>query len=95
MATCGNPGTTRRLYTMDQMALMREVANPLRLILFSEYRGRLIAAMDGNAERTREGADTLFSYENALKAYYGQQQALVDPAFSGKIGIPDGGTFPA
>jgi hypothetical protein len=81
----GNPGTTRRLYTMDQMALMREVANPLRLILFSEYRGRLIAAMEGHADRTREGADTLFSYENAFKAYYGQQQALNDAAFAGKL----------
>ena len=53
--------------------------------LWSEYRGRLIAAMQGDAERTRTGADTLFGNENSFKVYTGQWQALRDDEFSERL----------
>ena len=81
----GNPGSTQRLLTSEQLAFQREVALPITLATYSELRGRLIAAMDGNAERTREGADTLFGVENSLKVFIGRVKALNDPAFTGKL----------
>jgi hypothetical protein len=81
----GNPGSTQRLLTGDQLAFQREVALPITLTTMSELRGRLIAAMDGNPERTREGADTLFGVENSLKVMIGRVKALNDPAFTAKL----------
>jgi len=81
----GNPGSTQRLFTQDQFALRRDVMFPLTVPLMSEYRGRLIAAMAGDKERTRTGSDTLFGIENSYKVYIGQWQALRDPAFSATL----------
>jgi hypothetical protein len=81
----GNPGSTQRLYTQAQMAFQRDVALPAVELLLSEFRGRLISAMAGDAERTRTGSDDLFGIENSYKAYYGQWNALLDPAFAGKL----------
>jgi len=81
----GNPGSTSRLFTQSQMASRRDVTLPATEILLSELRGRLISAMAGDAERSRTGADTLFGIENSFKAYYGQYQSLLDPAFAGKL----------
>jgi hypothetical protein len=81
----GNPGSTQRLFTQDQFALRRDVIFPLTIPLMSEYRGRLIAAMDGDKERTRTGSDTLFGIENSYKVYVGQSQALRDPGFAGTL----------
>jgi len=81
----GNPGSTQRLFTQDQFALRRDVIFPLTIPLMSEYRGRLIAAMEGDRERTRTGADTLFGIENGYKVYVGQSQALRDPGFSATL----------
>jgi hypothetical protein len=78
----GNPGSTSRLLTETQRAFQREQRLPLTLILMSEYRGRIIAAMTGNAERTREGADTLFGIENSFKALSGQFRSLNDAEFT-------------
>jgi hypothetical protein len=81
----GNPGSTRRLLTLDQVALQRDVALPLRLLLLSEYRGRMISAMGTNPDRLREGGDTLFGIENSFKARYGQHQALLDRDFAARL----------
>lgn len=81
----GNPGSTQRLFTTDQLLLRRDVIFPLTVPLMSEYRGRLIAAMEGDKERTRTGQDTLFGIENSYKVYTGQFQALRDPSFMGKL----------
>ena len=78
----GNPGSTSRLLTETQRAFQREQRLPLTLILLSEYRGRLIAASQGNAERTREVADTLFGVENSFKALSGQFRSLNDREFT-------------
>jgi hypothetical protein len=78
----GNPGSTNRLLTNTQRAFQREQRLPLTLILLSEYRGRLLAASAGNAERTREVAETLFGVENSFKALSGQFRSLNDREFT-------------
>ena len=81
----GNPGSTQRLFTQSQFGLRRDIYFPTLVPLTAEYRGRLIAAMQGDAERTRTGADKLFSIENSYKVYVGQWQALRDPEFSQRL----------
>lgn len=81
----GNPGSTQRLYTQSQFAMRRDVIFPTLVPLWSEYRGRLIEAMQGDAERTRTGTDKLFGIENSYKVYIGQWQALRDAEFSGRL----------
>lgn len=81
----GNPGSTQRLFTSDQLAFQREVALPVTLATYSELRGRLISAMASSPDKEREAAETLGSIENSLKVYIGRVKALNDPAFTGKI----------
>ena len=81
----GNPGSTQRMFTSDQLAFQREVALPITLATYSEWRGRMIAAMEQSPERAREGAETLGSIENSLKVFIGRVKALNDPAFTGKL----------
>lgn len=77
----GNPGSTQRLFTSEQIAFQREVSLPLTITTLSELRGRLISAMDANPQQKREGGDDLFGIENSLKVYIGRQKALNDPVF--------------
>ena len=81
----GNPGTTFRLFTQSQVAARRDLALPVTLVLLSELRGRLIAEMASDPEKARTGAESLESVENSFKAYYGQNRALLDPAFAAKL----------
>lgn len=81
----GNPGSTSRLFTIEQIAFEREVRLPIIVATYSELRGRLISAMDSNPDRLREGGTTLFGIENSLKVYIGAVKALNDPAFTGRL----------
>jgi hypothetical protein len=81
----GNPGSTQRLMTGEQLAFQREVALPITLATQSELRGRLISAMKQSPERAREAAETLGGLENSLKVTIGRVKALNDPAFTGKL----------
>jgi hypothetical protein len=81
----GNPGTTQRLFTMDQLTMRRDVSLPSAELYLSELRGRLIGAMAGDAEKTRTGNDELFLIENSYKAQYGMWQSLLDPIFWNKL----------
>jgi hypothetical protein len=81
----GNPGSTQRLLTQEQLAFQREVTAPINLATFSELRGRLIAAMAQSPERYREGKEELDGVENSLKVYIGRVKAFNDPAFMAKI----------
>jgi hypothetical protein len=81
----GNPGSTQRLYTQSQMAAARDLALPTTLLLLSEWRGRLIAAMADDPEKARTGADTLFGVENSFKAVFGMDRALLDPEFAARL----------
>lgn len=81
----GNPGSTQRLFTTDQLAMQRELVMPMRVTTYSELRGRLINAMESEPSKNREGHQTLEGIENSLKVYIGLKKALDDPAFMGKI----------
>ncbi len=81
----GNPGSTQRLFTSEQLAFQRELALPITVTTYSELRGRLIAAMATSPDKEREAAETLGSVENSLKVYIGRVKALGDPAFTAKL----------
>jgi hypothetical protein len=75
----GNPGTTSRQLTTDQLAFQRDHFLPWRLQTLSELRGRLLQFSAQSAENRRMAADVLFGVENSYKAMVGRRQALVDP----------------
>jgi hypothetical protein len=81
----GNPGSTQRLFTSEQLAFQRELVLPITVTTFSERRGRLIAAMESDPAKMREGHQELESIENSLKVYIGRVGALNDPAFTGRL----------
>jgi len=76
----GNPGSTQRLLTADQLQSLRDLALPETLIFISELRGRLIRFTEESAEHNRIANDLLFGMENSFKAFHGEEKALVDPA---------------
>jgi hypothetical protein len=77
----GNPGSTNRLFTADQLEAMRDFVLPETLLRISEERGLLIRFGDESPERARLSKDELFNWENAFKVFHGQEQTLADPAF--------------
>jgi len=77
----GNPGSTSRLDTVAQLVQERDWQLPIRQLLLSELRGRLIDFSQRGAEQNRIATDTLFLVENSFKAYYGRERALLDPEF--------------
>lgn len=79
----GNPGSTQRLLTAEQLETIRDVSLPDTLLLLSEFRGRLIRFGEESAEHARISNEDLFSVENSFKALHGQEEALVDPALMG------------
>ena len=81
----GNPGSTQRLYTSEQLAMQRELVMPMRVATYSELRGRLINAMESSPQKNREGHQALEGLENSLKVYLGIKRAVDDPQFMGKI----------
>lgn len=81
----GNPGSTQRLFTTDQLAMQRELIMPMLVATYSELRGRLINAMESEPSKNREGHQALEGIENSLKVFIGRKKALDDPAFMGKI----------
>jgi len=76
----GNPGSTQRLLTAEQLEFLRDFALPDTLIQFSEIRGRLIRFSEESPDHARIADDLLFGIENSFKALHGEEQALVDPA---------------
>jgi Peptidase S46 len=73
----GNPGSTSRLLTAEQLDTIRDLRLPWVLIRLSELRGRLIRFSEETSEHARIADFLLFGVENSFKAYYGQQKALV------------------
>ena len=77
----GNPGSTSRLDTRSQLEMQRDWQIPIRQLVRSELRGRLIEYSQRGAEQRRTAGDSLFVVENSFMAFYGQQRALLDPTF--------------
>lgn len=76
----GNPGTTDRLLSADQLATMRDLSLPWYMVRLSELRGRLIRFSEESTEHARISDTLLFGVENTFKGLYGEEKALVDPA---------------
>lgn len=75
----GNPGSTSRLLTVEQLEGERDIDHPDILLTLSEFRGRLIRFSEENAENARTAESTLFGTENSYKALKGRFETLLDP----------------
>ena len=77
----GNPGSTQRQLTVEQLAYLRDIAYARALPNFSELRGILERYQTEGEEQKRQTNDSLFFLENTDKAVFGEEAALLDPAF--------------
>jgi len=77
----GHPGKTSRLMTIPELEFERDQWLPFFLTYLSEMRGILEEYTTRGAEQKRVATTGLFMVENAIKAYKGRRQALVDQAF--------------
>jgi hypothetical protein len=77
----GNPGSTQRLLTADQLESLRDFVLPETILQFSEIRGRLIRFSEETTEHARIADDRLFGIENSFKALHGEEKTLSDPPF--------------
>lgn len=75
----GHPGSTQRMLTVSQLAFLRDVMFPARLMRLSEARGMLAQFGRQSPEARRTSQDSLFGVENAFKAINGEWKALLDP----------------
>ncbi|MBN8551482.1 MAG: S46 family peptidase [Caulobacterales bacterium] len=81
----GNPGSTSRLKTVDQLRIERDWAIPAQLRSLAELRGRVIRFAEESPENARMTRDALRSIENSLKRYTGMHQALADQHFYNRL----------
>lgn len=77
----GNPGSTQRLLTADQLRSLRDIAIPNTALRLSELRGRLLRYGEEGPEQARTAQHQVFGIENSYKVYYGELQALNQPGF--------------
>ncbi len=75
----GNPGSTRRLYTVAQYLNERDTALPERLLDLAELRGMLTQYASESPEHARAATAELLSVENSYKGLRGRLEALTDP----------------
>ena len=75
----GNPGGTDRLLTAAQLESLRDVVQPLSLMLNAEMRGRLTQFGEESPDHARLAERDLFGLENGLKAMRGEHDALLQP----------------
>ena len=82
----GNPGSTQRLLTQDQLAFAKEVSRAdQRRDLFRAARAPDRGDGSRARRKAREGKEELDGVENSLKVYIGRVKAFNDPAFMGKL----------
>lgn len=77
----GNPGSTQRQSTADQLSFLRNIQLPQTLLRYSELRGRLIRFGEEGPEQARVATPELFDIENSYKERYAQLLALDEPGF--------------
>ncbi|HEU5180211.1 MAG TPA: S46 family peptidase, partial [Candidatus Polarisedimenticolia bacterium] len=77
----GNPGSTRRLFTVAELEYERDVALPQRLMRLAEERGMLVDFAGRGVEQDRISTTRRLTVENAFKGYRGRYQALLDKNF--------------
>lgn len=75
----GHPGRTARLDTLAQLELERDITLPGK-IKMAKHRIEVLRKYSAlGAEPAREAGTTIFSLENAVKAYGGELKGLLDP----------------
>ncbi len=74
----GHPGQTNRLWTVEQLRTQRDIVLPMRVMIASELRGRLVEFGKRGPEQQRTSLDALLGVENGLKVRRGQMAALLD-----------------
>lgn len=77
----GNPGRTRRIFTSDALKFQRDHRMPMTLDLLRRKENLLQQYAFGGPEQQRRARDEMFGIQNSRKAYTGQQEGLLDPAF--------------
>lgn len=80
----GNPGSTGRNLTLAQLRFLRDVSTPWVL---NTLKARLVVLRQFSAqgaEQTRIARDTIFGYENSVKAFTGYLAGLTDPDLMAK-----------
>jgi hypothetical protein len=76
----GHPGTTKRLFTVDNMKFDRDVTLPQGIELLNRRINVLLDYGNRSAEHKRQAQDELFGWQNSLKVYNGQFKGLKDDA---------------
>lgn len=77
----GNPGSTNRQNTVSMLETQRDLITFRKLLYLAEYRGLLTEFQTRGVEPKRISQDALFTVENSLKAYTGEEEALLDERF--------------
>ena len=77
----GNPGSTRRLFTVAELEYERDVAVPQRLMRLAEERGMLTEFAERGPEQNRISTARRLSVENSYKGLKGRYEALLDKSF--------------
>lgn len=80
----GNPGSTSRQITVSQALYEKEFRHPFTIDFLRAQRDFLIWYARNNPEAERRVRDQLFSIENSLKAYSGQNAGLQDTLLMGR-----------
>ncbi len=76
----GNPGRTRRIFTVDALKTQRDHMLPYSLDYFRRREVLLQQYSLRGVEEARQAKDDLFGIQNARKLYTGKLQGLQDPA---------------
>jgi len=74
----GNPGSTGRLLTYDQLLFLRDVSYPFTIDNLKRRQAILHEYASRGPEQERIARNTIFGIENSLKATIGYQSGLMD-----------------
>jgi len=80
----GHPAGTERSMTVSQLQTMRDMTLPNRLAVVSNRLTTLRRYSALGAEQARQAKETIFDYENSLKAENGELAGLKDPEIFAK-----------
>ena len=85
----GNPGSTDRSFTYDQLEYQRDVRYPTYLDYFETYRNLVLDYAATGAEHARRVQRQLLGIGNSLKAMGGEHRGLRDPALMRQLETRD------
>lgn len=85
----GNPGSTQRLLTQDQLYTLRDVVLPMDQLIASEMRGRLIRFSQESEANAFIAMDPIVGLENTYKRGLGRMRALTDANFMAERGAAE------